>query len=46
MERLGLDVPEVMKLMLQLRQRGLMVRQDVLTVEEAEAEIRRVWMNA
>ena len=43
---LGLDVPEVMKLMIELRKRGLLVRQDILTVEEAEAEIKRVWTHA
>ena len=36
-------MPEVMKLMIELRKRGLLVRQDILTVEEAEAEIKRVW---
>ncbi len=43
---LGLDVPEVMKLMIELKKRGLSVRQDILTVEEAEEEIKRVWAHA
>jgi energy-coupling factor transport system ATP-binding protein len=42
LERIGLDVPNVMKLMLDLRAKGLAVRADVLTVEEAQREILRV----
>ena len=43
---MGLDVPEVMKLMMLLRERGLAVRQDVLTIEEGETEILRVLARA
>jgi energy-coupling factor transport system ATP-binding protein len=42
LERIGLDVPHVMKLMLDLRAKGLEVRADILTVEEARREIVRV----
>ncbi|MDR1206030.1 MAG: energy-coupling factor transporter ATPase [Peptococcaceae bacterium] len=42
LERIGLDVPHVMKLMLDLRAKGLKVRADILTVEEARREIARV----
>jgi energy-coupling factor transport system ATP-binding protein len=36
---MGLDVPEVMKLMLLLKDKGMDVRQDVLTIEEGQEEI-------
>ncbi|MCL1849074.1 MAG: energy-coupling factor transporter ATPase [Clostridiales bacterium] len=39
---MGLDVPEVMKLMMLLKDRGMAVRQDVLTIEEGREEILRV----
>jgi energy-coupling factor transport system ATP-binding protein len=39
LERIGLDIPNVMKLMLCLRDKGLNVRADVLTVQEARQEI-------
>jgi energy-coupling factor transport system ATP-binding protein len=42
LERIGLDVPNVMKLMLNLRAKGLKVRADVLTVGEARREILKV----
>jgi len=40
---IGLDIPPVTALMHQLRHRGLPVRADVLTVEEAEQEIVNHW---
>jgi energy-coupling factor transport system ATP-binding protein len=43
---MGLDVPEVMKLMLRLNEKGLAVRRDVLTIEEGEEEILRVLNHA
>jgi energy-coupling factor transport system ATP-binding protein len=39
LERMGLDIPNVMKLMLDLQHKGLNVRADVLTVQEARQEI-------
>ncbi len=39
----GLGVPPMAEVMQQLRARGLDVRADVLTVDEAAAEIERVW---
>jgi energy-coupling factor transport system ATP-binding protein len=36
---MGLDVPEVMKLMMLLKKNGMDVRQDVLTIEEGQEEI-------
>ncbi len=41
--RLGLGVPQVTSLLQALRQRGLPLRQDVLTVEEARDELAR-WL--
>jgi energy-coupling factor transport system ATP-binding protein len=41
LEQIGLDVPHVMKLMLNLRTKGFKVRADVLTVEDARREIIR-----
>ncbi len=46
LQELGLDIPSVMKLMMRLKERGLPVRADVLTVEEAKEEIERVLANA
>lgn len=46
LQELGLDIPSVMKLMIRLKERGLPVRADVLTVEEAKEEIERVLANA
>ncbi|MDR1194326.1 MAG: energy-coupling factor transporter ATPase [Peptococcaceae bacterium] len=46
MAELGLDVPEVMKLMLLLREKGLPARQDILTAEEGQEEILRVLSHA
>jgi energy-coupling factor transport system ATP-binding protein len=43
---MGLDVPEVMKLMILLKEKGLAVRQDVLTIEEGQEEILRVLRHA
>ncbi len=43
---MGLDVPEVMKLMMQLKEKGLAVHQDVLTIEEGQDEILRVLSHA
>jgi len=39
---MGLDAPEVMKLMMLLRERGLAVHRDALTIEEGQEEILRV----
>ena len=39
---MGLDVPEVMKLMMLLKEKGLDVHEDVLTIEEGQEEILRV----
>ena len=44
--QMGLDVPEVMKLMMALKERGLPVREDTITEEEGLAEILRVLNNA
>lgn len=41
LEEAGLGVPAVTRLMRLLRQRGWQVREDVVTVEEAEAELAR-----
>lgn len=42
LQDLGLDVPGVMKLMLALKAKGLPVRADVLSIQEAKEEIQRV----
>ncbi len=39
LQKMGLDVPTVTKLMLRLKKKGWPVRQDVFTVEEAKEEI-------
>jgi len=39
---MGLDVPDVMKLMMLLKEKGLAVRQDALTADEAQEEILKV----
>ena len=39
---MGLGVPQVTEVMHELRSRGLPVQTDVLTLEEAEAELLRV----
>ena len=43
---MGLDVPEVMKLMALLHEQGLPVHQDVLTIEEGQDELLRVLKHA
>ena len=43
---MGLDVPEVMKLMMLLKDKGLTVRQDTLTIDEAQEEILKVLAHA
>lgn len=40
----GLGVPSTLEVMGRLRARGLAVRPDALTIEEAVAEIERVWI--
>ncbi len=40
--RVGLDVPQVTRLMLALRRRGIPVRTDVFTVDQAREEILRI----
>ncbi|MCL1805145.1 MAG: energy-coupling factor transporter ATPase [Clostridiales bacterium] len=42
---MGLDVPEVMKLMMLLKEKGLAVGQDTLTIEEGQEEILKVLTN-
>ena len=42
LEKVGLSVPQVTKMMLELRRRGYDVRTDIYTVEEAKAEIKRL----
>jgi energy-coupling factor transport system ATP-binding protein len=42
---MGLDVPEVMKLMMLLKEKGLAVRQDTLTIDEGQEEILKVLTN-
>jgi energy-coupling factor transport system ATP-binding protein len=39
LQKMGLDIPTVTKLMLRLREKGWPVRLDILTVEEAKEEI-------
>jgi energy-coupling factor transport system ATP-binding protein len=39
LEKLGLSAPQITYIMMQMRERGLNVRTDVLTVEEAAEEI-------
>ena len=46
LEQMGLGVPEVMKLMMALKERGLQVREDRITEEEGLAEILRVFDHA
>jgi len=46
MIKAGLDIPEVMKLMLDLKESGIDINTDVITVDEAVAEIKKVWPNA
>ena len=43
---IGLDVPEVMKLMILLSDRGLPVHRDALTIDEGQEEILRVMPHA
>ncbi len=42
LERVGLSVPQVTKLMRELRRRGYDVRTDIYTVEQAKAEVERL----
>ncbi|MFY9174103.1 MAG: energy-coupling factor transporter ATPase [Peptococcia bacterium] len=42
LQKVGLDIPTVTKLMLSLRDKGWDVRTDILTIEEARAEILRI----
>lgn len=42
LQRIGLDIPTVTKLMVKLREKGWAVRGDILTIEEAKAEIIKV----
>lgn len=42
MQKVGLDIPTVTKLMIHLQEKGWAVRTDILTIEEAKAEILRV----
>lgn len=42
MQKVGLDIPTVTKLMIHLREKGWDVRTDILTIEEAKAEILRI----
>lgn len=42
LQEVGLDIPTVTKLMIKLREKGWDVRTDILTIEEAKAEILRL----
>ena len=42
LENVGLSVPQVTKMMIELRRRGYDVRTDIYTVEDAKAEIKRL----
>lgn len=42
LERVGLSVPQVTKLMRELRRRGYDVRTDIYTIEQAKAEVERL----
>ncbi|MDD2211962.1 MAG: energy-coupling factor transporter ATPase [Clostridia bacterium] len=46
LQEMGLDIPTVTKLMFRLKGKGWLVRQDVLTVEEAKKEILQVLKEA
>ncbi len=39
---IGLDIPQITRFMLELKQRGVDVRTDIFTVEQAKAEILRI----
>lgn len=41
LQKVGLDIPTVTKLMIHLREKGWAVRTDILTIEEAKEEILR-----
>ncbi len=42
LQKVGLDIPTVTKLMISLHEKGWDVRTDIITIEEAKAEILRV----
>jgi len=42
LQKIGLDIPTVTRLMLRLQEKGWKVRSDILTIEEAQAEIMKV----
>lgn len=42
LHKVGLDIPTVTKLMISLREKGWDVRTDILTIDEAKAEILRI----
>jgi energy-coupling factor transport system ATP-binding protein len=46
LQELGLDIPSVMKLMIKLKEHGLSVPADVLTIEEAKEVIKQVKAHA
>ena len=43
LSRMGLGVPQVTALMSELSKRGLAVKKEVMTIEDAEQEILKIW---
>ena len=39
LKEIGLDVPQVLELAINLREKGFNIREDILTIEEAKEEI-------
>ncbi|GAA3657080.1 energy-coupling factor transporter ATPase [Asaccharospora irregularis] len=42
LKQIGLDIPQVLELAIKLREKGFDIREDILTIQEAEEEILRV----
>lgn len=42
LKEIGLDIPQVLELAIKLREKGFDIREDILTIQEAEEEILRV----
>lgn len=42
LKEIGLDIPQVLELAVKLREQGLDIREDILTIEEAKEEILKV----